>query len=327
MRLHENIQLFADAIEAAARPEQEGGLGIKSIFIEKDYWICRSLSLMADGDKDNRAIFKGGTSLTKAYGIGTRFSEDIDVAIAEAWTLSGNQLKNLICRTSKNMTAGLEELVIPGLTSKGTHYHKAFYTYPQAIGVSQTGAIKAGQLLVEINSFANPYPFERRTLSSFLADFLQVSGNGHLIEEYGMQPFEVNVLDRRRTLTEKLVSLIRCSLADLYMPQLTAKIRHFYDLHHLLQDEECSTYLYSGAFTDDFASLLDHDRQSFDKPKGWQNKRLEDSPLMSNLPQIWKDLRNVYLSELPDLAYCPVPEPAAIEDSIRKLMNVLHSGI
>ena len=126
MRLHENQQLFADAIEAAARPVQDGGLGIKSIFIEKDYWICRSLSLMATGDKDNRAIFKGGTSLTKAYGIGARFSEDIDVAIAEAWTLSGNQLKNLIRRTSKNMTAGLEELVIPGMTSKGSHYHKAF---------------------------------------------------------------------------------------------------------------------------------------------------------------------------------------------------------
>lgn len=62
MRLHENQQLFADAIEAAARPVQDGGLGIKSIFIEKDYWICRSLSLMATGDKDNRAIFKGGTS-------------------------------------------------------------------------------------------------------------------------------------------------------------------------------------------------------------------------------------------------------------------------
>ena len=53
MRLHENQQLFADAIEAAARPVQDGGLGIKSIFIEKDYWICRSLSLMAAGDKDN----------------------------------------------------------------------------------------------------------------------------------------------------------------------------------------------------------------------------------------------------------------------------------
>lgn len=34
MRLHENQQLFADAIEAAARPVQDGGLGIKSIFIK-----------------------------------------------------------------------------------------------------------------------------------------------------------------------------------------------------------------------------------------------------------------------------------------------------
>ena len=90
MRLHENRDLFSDALQAASQPVEDGGLGIKSIFIEKDYWICRSLSLMAANDKDNRAIFKGGTSLTKAYGIGSRFSEDIDIAISEAWTLSGS---------------------------------------------------------------------------------------------------------------------------------------------------------------------------------------------------------------------------------------------
>ena len=39
MKLHEDRQLFADAIEAAARPKDEGGLGIKSVFIEKDYWL------------------------------------------------------------------------------------------------------------------------------------------------------------------------------------------------------------------------------------------------------------------------------------------------
>lgn len=325
MKLHENKQLFADAIEAAARPKQEGGLGIKSIFIEKDYWICRSLSLMAEEDKDNRAVFKGGTSLTKAYGIGARFSEDIDIAIAEAWTLSGNQLKNLIRRTSKSMTEGLDELVIPGMTSKGSHYHKAYYTYPRAIDVIQSGAIKAGQLLVEINSFANPYPFEKRTLSCFLTDFLQMSGNGNLIVEYGLQPFSVNVLDRRRTLTEKLVSLIRCSLADSYMPELTAKIRHFYDLHHLLQDEECRTYLSDKTFLDDFISLLAHDKQNFDKPEGWLNKHLKDSPLMTDLSSVWNSLRSVYLNELPDLAYRTVPEPELIEASIRELMDILRS--
>lgn len=127
MRLHENWELFSAALQAASQPLEEGGLGIKSIFIEKDYWICRSLSLMAANDKDNRAIFKGGTSLTKAYGIGSRFSEDIDIAISEAWTLSGNQLKMLIKRTAKSMTEGLQEINMPGFTSKGCHrfsYHQ-----------------------------------------------------------------------------------------------------------------------------------------------------------------------------------------------------------
>lgn len=130
MRLHENEALFSDALQAASQPIEDEGLGIKSIFIEKDYWICRSLSLMAANDTDSRSIFKGGTSLTKAYGIGSRFSEDIDIAISEAWTLSGNQLKKLIKRTARSMTEGLQEMDMPGVTSKGSHYHKALIHEP-----------------------------------------------------------------------------------------------------------------------------------------------------------------------------------------------------
>ena len=311
MRLHENRELFSDALQAASQPLEEGGLGIKSIFIEKDYWICRSLSLMAANDKDNRAIFKGGTSLTKAYGIGSRFSEDIDIAISEAWTLSGNQLKMLIKRTAKGMTEGLREIDIPGFTSKGSHYHKAYYSYPRAIDTLQVGAIKAGQLLVEINSFANPYPFQKCKLQSFLTEFLLKTGNEKLIEEYDMHPFEVNVLDRRRTLTEKLVSLLRCSLADNYMPELTAKIRHFYDLHFLLNDKA------------DFANLFVQDQQRFDKPEGWREKDVMDSPIIKNLHPVWSILSNVYARELPDLAYKEIPTIESIEESIRQLLLYL----
>lgn len=324
MRLHENRELFSDAMQAASRPIGEGGLGIKSIFIEKDYWICRSLSLMAANDKDNRAIFKGGTSLTKAYGIGSRFSEDIDVAISEAWTLSGNQLKMLIKRTAKNMTAGLNEMDMPGFTSKGSHYHKAYYSYPRAIDSLQVGAIKAGQLLVEINSFANPYPFQKCRLQSFLTEFLQKTGNGDLIEEYDMQPFEVNVLDRRRTLTEKLVSLLRCSLADNYIPELTAKIRHFYDLHFLLNDKETKEYLESDTFKADFTSLFTQDQQRFDKPEGWQNKEIKDSPIITDLHTVWSSLSNVYSRELPELAYKDIPSVNDIEASMNKLLTYVH---
>ena len=112
MRLHTDRQLFKDAINFASRPTTDGGLGISPLFIEKDYWVSRSLKLMAEHDKDGRAVFKGGTSLSKAYGIGARFSEDIDVAISDAWTLSGNQLKNLIRKTAHDMTEGLDEIPI-----------------------------------------------------------------------------------------------------------------------------------------------------------------------------------------------------------------------
>ena len=321
MKLHENKELFADAILAASRLKEEGGLGIKSIFIEKDYWICRSLSLMVKNDKEGRAIFKGGTSLTKAYGIGSRFSEDIDIAIAEAWTLNGNQLKNLIRKTAKDMTTGLSEVNIPGSTSKGSHYYKAFYTYPREVELIQVGAVKAGQLLIEINSFANPYPSERRTLQSFLTVFFMQTNNLALIEEYGMQPFSVPVLDKRRTLTEKLVSVIRCSLASNPILELTAKIRHFYDLHYLFQDKECKSYLESNSFKEDFYSLFKHDQKSFVKPEGWQNKAWTESPLITDFHSLWESLKNVYLRELPDLAYQEIASAKEIEKSIKSIIT------
>lgn len=322
MKLHKNRELFADAIQAASRPKEDGGLGIKSIFIEKDYWICRSLALMAKNDKEGRAIFKGGTSLTKAYGIGHRFSEDIDVAIADAWLLNGNQLKNLIKRTSKAMTEGLQEVVLPGLTSKGSHYHKAYYTYPHAVNDMQAGAIKAGQLLVEINSFANPYPYQKCKVRSFLTDFFQMTGNDALIDEYQMQAFELNVLDKKRTMTEKLVSLLRCSLANEYIPELTAKIRHFYDLHYLLQDRETVLYLKSEAFRTDFSTLFTQDQQRFNKPKGWNNKEVADSPLIKDSQQLWQSIKHIYLKELPDLAYKDIPAANEIEESL--VMIIQH---
>ncbi len=43
MNLHGNKDLFSDIIDTASRSKSDGGLGILSLFIEKDYWITRSL--------------------------------------------------------------------------------------------------------------------------------------------------------------------------------------------------------------------------------------------------------------------------------------------
>ena len=323
MRLHENPELFSDAIVAASRPVSEGGLGIKDIFIEKDYWITRSLQMLSMVDTEGKAVFKGGTSLSKAYGIGARFSEDIDIAILDANSMNGNQLKNLVKKTSKGMASGLEEIVIPGATSKGSHYHKAFYRYPRIVATEQVGAIKAGQILVEISAFGNPYPYERRTLRSFLTDFFIKIGQESLIYEYEMQQFEISVLDKRRTLTEKLVSLIRASLADNYISSMTEKIRHFYDLHYLLQNDEIKEYVGSEQFRTDFHALLQEDQQRFVQPIGWQEKSITDSPLLKDLQGVWRGLQNVYRKELPDLAYRPIPSIEEIQRGVSEIIKCL----
>ena len=138
---------------------------------------------------------------------------------------------------------------------------------------------KSGKILVVINSFANPYPFEQRVIQNFLTTFLQQSSKEQLIEKYNIQPFVIHVLDKRRALTKKLVSLIRCSLADDHHSQLSAKILHFYDLYYLYHDKEIRLYLDSSDFLNDFHNLFTHDKLLFNKPEGWQKRNMNESPL------------------------------------------------
>ncbi len=52
-------------------------------YIEKDFWVCLVLDGLYHGLPHHhpRLLFKGGTSLSKAFGVIRRFSEDIDVVV------------------------------------------------------------------------------------------------------------------------------------------------------------------------------------------------------------------------------------------------------
>jgi len=50
--------------------------------IEKDFWVCWTLNALNEiPELQGNITFKGGTSLSKAWGLIERFSEDIDIAI------------------------------------------------------------------------------------------------------------------------------------------------------------------------------------------------------------------------------------------------------
>lgn len=329
MNLHENKRLFTDAVLAAAQH-----LDIAPVFVEKDYWITRSLKLLSECDTQHRAIFKGGTSLSKAHFIGARFSEDIDLAIVDAASLSGNQRKTLIRQLAKSMTAGMEEIPSPGITSKGSCYYKAIYGYEGLAELDGTvsglpNPVRIGQIMVEINSFANPYPYRDCTIDSFIGVFLRGTGNSGIASQYGMDAFPMRVLDKRRTATEKLVSLIRFSFASDCMAELSKKIRHFYDLYYLMEDSECRDYIRSDEFAADLSSLLGHDRDLFDNPGGWNRHLIPESPLFTSFPELWDGgLSGTYVSELSALAYRSIPASGSVRDSMMTLLErIRETGI
>ena len=61
-------------------------LGTTEQNIEKDFWVCWTLDALFTGAPVDRPglLFKGGTSLSKAFGLIERFSEDIDITIFRA---------------------------------------------------------------------------------------------------------------------------------------------------------------------------------------------------------------------------------------------------
>lgn len=322
MNLHDNKDAFAAAIQLASAPKDEGGLGIKQIYLEKDYWICRSLKMLSECKENEVAVFKGGTSLSKAYSLGNRFSEDIDIAITSDPQRTDNQTKNIISHISKTMSAGLEEIPNPA-TRKFSKYRKSFYRYPVAIETDIVGAINPGQLLFEIVSFANPYPYQKAFIQSFLTEYLEKAGRNDIIEQFGMQGFEIQVLAKSRTATEKLVSLIRHSLAKDYILELKAKIRHFYDLHFLWNDPESRAYLQSDEFKNDFIGLLSSDQARFKEPDGWCDKTIADSPLLTSFDKVWSNLQETYSKELPELAYQDIPSANSVAQSFKELVALL----
>ena len=313
MILHKDPKLMSQLIRFTSDK-----YNINPRFIEKDYWITYVLSNLSKSEYMENAVFKGGTSLSKGYELISRFSEDVDIALFNQEAQSGNKVKSIIRNIEKEITSELQEIELEGITSKGSRFRKSVYAYNSFLGKT---IASQNNVIVEINSFANPYPNEKLKIESYIAKFLKETNNEDSIEEFRLQEFSINVLDKRQTLIEKIVSLIRFS--HLGTASLALKIRHFYDLHFLFNDEVCNNYIHSSNFKPDFYKVLEHDKLMFETPTGWQESDINQLPLFTNTNDIWKELEPTYTSELSDLAFTEIPDPGEILDSFNKLVRLI----
>lgn len=315
MKLHDNRELFANALRATSQE-----LGIALEFVEKDYWICQILQRLSRHSQKARIVWKGGTSLSKAYGLIKRFSSDVDFAVLLDG-LSQNQQKKLVAKIGKDTTVDLTELDMPEATVKNNRFRKTYHAYKSLVNRRNKDLNFLGNhVIVEINTYGNPYPYVKRSIKPFITEMMERHGLNVMIEEQDMSPFNLNVLDKRRTLCEKVVSLIRFSFENDAVAGLASKIRHFYDLYYLMQDKECMEYLYSD-FSKDLINLIAHDKTEFDRPPLWRTSDTIMSPLFVDFNSIWNKVSSVYQTEVGALAYEPIPASGEILESSGRLFD------
>jgi hypothetical protein len=70
-----------------------------------------------------------------------------------------------------------------------------------------------------------------------------------------------------------------------------------------------------------FNAILEHDKEIFDVPDGWNIKEIKESPLIQDFDVIWDGLKNRYKTELSALAYKPIPDETEIARSFREIIN------
>lgn len=314
MNLHKaETKFFSDLIRATSQ-----FLNINEIFIEKDYWITLVLNRLSKTNYADETVFKGGTSLSKGFGLINRFSEDVDIAISNAKQKSGNVVKNIIRNVEKEITKELSEVNLRGVTSKGSKYRKSVFEYS-----SIDSKNKNNRLIVEINAFANPFPFQKCTIKSLIYDFLNQTNNAKYIEQYSLYPFTINVLKKEQTLIEKLISLIRFSFNENAVQSISTKIRHFYDLYYLMNDPECNEFIKSPHFKKRFLEIFEHDKKIFNEPENWESKELIASPLLNNFINIWQELKEIYKTELSVLSFSEIPDEKQVSCSFIELLKFI----
>ena len=96
-----------DAFIAAGRR-----LGTAEQNIEKDFWVCWTLDALFNRlpPAGPRLLFKGGTSLSKAFGLISRFSEDIDVTVFRDDLGEGGSVEALELVSGKKRKAKLDAI-------------------------------------------------------------------------------------------------------------------------------------------------------------------------------------------------------------------------
>jgi len=316
VRLHENIELFKQSVRFTGQQ-----IGLPDIYVEKDYWVTYVLNLIFSHEISSDIIFKGGTALSKCYKIINRFSEDIDLVALRREGETDNQLKKKLKTISKLVSDRLPEIKDYDLTHKRGMIRKTAHTYNKEFN-GNYGQIR-DVVVVEATWFGYHEPFTSKKVNSFIGEMMLNNGQEEIAKEYNLFPFDVKVLEPTRTICEKIMSLVRFSYTNEPIKDLQNKIRHTYDLHFLLGEQELSKYFDSKDFTIMLLKVANDDIESFKNNNDWLNKHPNNALIFADLDNVWKELSPTYNNSFKNITYGNFPSETEILSTLNRIKNRL----
>jgi hypothetical protein len=171
---------------------------VSAVVLEKDFWVCWLLGILFGSEFAGALVFKGGTSLSKVFGVIERFSEDIDLSLSpeflrlpEAGT-SRNKANKWMKNAEAACGAAVQRQILPALekavaavvgerdggwfeflTDPGTDSPVLLFHYPSAQPPGFEYLRRSVKL--EFGSLTDQQPVGRHPVRPWVADALPVA--------------------------------------------------------------------------------------------------------------------------------------------------------
>lgn len=217
-----NSAEWKEIIETVARE-----LGRTELMVEKD--TIQSMFLLELSKSELPFVFKGGTSLSKAYNLIDRFSEDIDLSMNRKPTESERKAsKELIIDIAESLGMTLAN---PDKIRSRHDYNMYVFKY------SSLFASMPMEIIIETSYYQTVYPVEKLRVGSFVGRFCEERGI-ILPLSFDAATVYMNVQSVKRTFVDKIFAICDYRIQDMQ----DRDSRHLYDVCKLMSqvklDEE-----------------------------------------------------------------------------------------
>lgn len=302
-------------------------MGITPAAAEKDFWIVWTLQqLFSLPDIAKHLCFKGGTSLSKAYGLIERFSEDIDLILdwrglseqdpqADRSKTQQGRLNSSINEAAQKY---IRETLLPAV-QQGFQPHcsaRLDEHDPHTINIEYPAEFAAGYLRpivrLEIGPLAAMLPKQQCAISSYAAEYFP--------KAFTEASVEIPTILAERTFWEKLTILH----AEAHRP--TDKIlpsryaRHYYDVYRMANTLCAANALADKALLEEVVAF----KQKF-YPMAWANYQTATCQGLTLLPSAehQKALKADYLA-MKEMIFGELPEFETLLSTLENLQNRIH---